>query len=61
LLSAACPAAIARAVERAVTARDPGAKVVVDLAAGRVRVEGSLTREAAAAAIAAEGYEVPPG
>jgi copper chaperone len=51
----------ARAVERAVLARDPGAKVTVDLAAGVVRISGGLTRAAAAAAIAAEGYEVRAG
>jgi copper chaperone len=50
-----------RAVERAVLARDASAKVSVDLAAGIVRIEGALTREAAAEAIAAEGYEVRGG
>lgn len=47
----------ARAVERAVKAHDPAARVTVDLGAGHVRIEGRLTRETAAAAIAAEGYE----
>lgn len=50
-----------RAVERAVQAHDPAAKVAVDLASGRVRIEGDLSREQAAAAIAAEGYEIRPG
>jgi len=50
----------ARAVERAITARDPAAQVTVDLAGGLVRIEGTLTRAAAAEAIAAEGY-VPRG
>jgi copper chaperone len=47
-----------RAVERAVLARDASAKVTVDLARGIVWVEGVLTRDAAAEAIAAAGYEV---
>jgi copper chaperone len=47
-----------RAVERAVLARDASAKVTVDLARGVVRVEGVLTRDAAAEAIAAAGYEI---
>ena len=50
-----------RAVERAVQARDAAAKVSVDLAAGVVRIEGALTRDAAADAIAAEGYEIRGG
>ena len=50
-----------RAVERAVLARDSSAKVSVDLAAGVVRIEGTLTRDTAAEAIAAEGYEVRGG
>jgi copper chaperone len=49
-----------RAVERAVQAHDPAAKVTVDLASGRVRIEGDLSREQAAAAIAAEGTTSAP-
>lgn len=47
-----------RAVERAVLARDAAAKVSVDLASGVVRIAGALTRDAAAQAIAAEGYDI---
>ncbi|MCB1352015.1 MAG: heavy-metal-associated domain-containing protein [Rhodobacteraceae bacterium] len=46
------------AVRKAVLALDPGAEVVIDRPAGRVSVETGAAREAVAAAIAAEGYEV---
>lgn len=47
-----------RAVTAAVHALDPAAKVEVDLAAGTVRVDGTVAPEAAAEAIREEGYEV---
>jgi copper chaperone len=46
-----------RAVEHAIAARDPAARVQVDLAAGRVRIEGRLSRAEAEAAIRDAGYE----
>ncbi|MGK7868481.1 heavy-metal-associated domain-containing protein [Falsiroseomonas sp. E2-1-a20] len=48
----------ARAVTTAIQARDPAAKVEVDLAAGRVKAETSLSRADLAAAITGEGYAV---
>ncbi len=47
-----------RAVTQAVQARDPQARVEVDLPTGRVTVQTTLSRAAAAEAIAEEGYEV---
>lgn len=47
-----------RAVTQALQARDPQARVTVDLSSGRVTVQSTLSRAAAAAAIAEEGYEV---
>ena len=47
-----------RAVTTAIQARDPAAKVEVDLAAGLVKAETSLSREDLATAITAEGYVV---
>lgn len=47
-----------RAVTGAIQARDPAARVVVDLASGRVEVASTLPREAVAEAIRGEGYEV---
>jgi copper chaperone len=48
-----------QAVTRAIQARDPKARVQVDLAAGTLRAETSLPREAVvAAAVTAEGYTV---
>lgn len=47
-----------RAVTGAIQARDAAARVVVDLAGGRVEVTSTLAREAIAEAIRAEGYEV---
>jgi copper chaperone len=47
-----------RAVTNAVQALDPQAKVEVNLADGRVRVDGSVDAEAAARAIRDEGYAV---
>lgn len=47
-----------RAVEAAVRALDPQARVRVDLAQGRVEVESTQPREALAQAIQAEGYTV---
>lgn len=47
-----------KAVTQALQARDAGAQVSVDLPAGKVSVRTQLSREAAAAAIADEGYEV---
>ncbi|NKC32375.1 cation transporter [Falsiroseomonas selenitidurans] len=48
----------ARAVTGAIQARDPAATVQVDLAAGTVQAETTLSRAELAAAIAAEGYTV---
>ncbi|MBV1796155.1 heavy-metal-associated domain-containing protein [Siccirubricoccus sp. G192] len=47
-----------QAVTRAIQARDPQARVQVDLATGTLRAETSLPREAVAAAVTAEGYTV---
>lgn len=47
-----------RAVTAAIQARDPGAKVAVDLASGSVSVETALDRAAVAATVAGEGYQV---
>ena len=46
------------AVTRALQAVDPGARVAVDLAQGRVAVEGALSPEQARKAIEAAGYAV---
>lgn len=47
-----------RAVTQAVQALEPGARVKVDLATGRVEVTSGLTRDAVARAIVQEGYTV---
>ena len=47
-----------RAVTEAIAARDPAAKVAVDLAAGTVRAETTLPAAAVAAAIREEGYAI---
>ncbi|MBU8537203.1 heavy-metal-associated domain-containing protein [Roseomonas tokyonensis] len=47
-----------RAVTKAIQARDPQAKVEVDLVAGQVRAESRLSRAELAAAVASEGYSV---
>ena len=47
-----------KAVTQALQARDADAQVSVDLPAGKVSVRTQLSREATAAAIADEGYEV---
>ena len=47
-----------RAVTLAIRAKDPAATVAVDLAAGTVRAETRLPREAVAALVAGEGYKV---
>ena len=47
-----------KAVTAAVQALDPAAQVAVDLATGHVSVTSSAPREAVAAAIREEGYEV---
>ena len=49
-----------RAVTQAVQTLDPQAQVRIDRAANRVEVESSQPRDALAAAIAEEGYEVAP-
>jgi len=49
-----------RAVTQAVQTLDPEAQVRIDRAANRVEVESSQPRDALAAAIAEEGYEVAP-
>lgn len=47
-----------KSVTRAIQAQDPDATVTVDLPTGRVQVDTDLPRDAVAAAIAEEGYEV---
>lgn len=47
-----------KAVTEAIQAVDPEAQVQVDLASGRVAVEGTASRESLAEAIAQEGYDV---
>ena len=47
-----------KAVTQALQARDADALVSVDLPAGKVSVRTQLSREATAAAITDEGYEV---
>jgi copper chaperone len=47
-----------RAVTAAILARDPAARVVVDLPSGSVSAETVLDRAGVAAAVAAEGYQV---
>ncbi len=47
-----------RAITQAIRSQDPQAEVQVDLAAGTVRAETHLCREAVAAAVAEEGYKV---
>ncbi len=47
-----------RAVERAVAAVAPGARVTVELASGRVRVDNGTDPDRIAAAIREAGYEV---
>ena len=49
-----------RAVTSAVQAVDPAAVVEVDLARGRVQVEGRAAPDVLARAIAAEGYAAEP-
>lgn len=46
-----------RAITQAIQMLDQAAKVEVDLAAGLVRVEGSLNAEQIQAAIREEGYQ----
>lgn len=50
-----------RSVEKAIGALDASAQVQIDLAAGRVQVDGNVAREAVVAAIVEEGYEVIAG
>lgn len=47
-----------QSVERALKKADPTAEVKIDLASGRVELAGALSREAAAAAIEATGFDV---
>lgn len=47
-----------RAVTRAVQAADPAAKVDIDLAAKRARIDSTRDADTIAAAIRAEGYQV---
>lgn len=47
-----------KAITQAVLAQDAQAQVRVDLPSGQVSVQTQLSREATAAAIADEGYEV---
>jgi copper chaperone len=46
------------AVTKAVKAKDPAAEVSVDLAAHTVTAKTALPRDAVAAAVAGEGYQV---
>jgi len=48
------------AVTRAVTEIDPGARVQVDLASGKVHVDSAATPDAIRAAIDEAGYTVAP-
>lgn len=48
----------ASAVKRAIGRVSPGAEITVDLASGEVRVDGPVSMEAAASAIAAVGFAV---
>ncbi|MDH1262427.1 cation transporter [Pseudomonas sp. GD03944] len=45
-----------RAIERSIQARDPQAKVAVDLAGAEVRVDSELAVDKVLEAILAEGY-----
>ncbi len=47
-----------KAVTQAIQAQDAQAQVVIDLPTAKVTVNTTLSREATAAAIAEEGYEV---
>jgi copper chaperone len=47
-----CVAAVTRAIERL----DPKAQVSVDLASGRVSVDGAVTRDAVQAAVEEAGF-----
>ncbi len=47
-----------RAVAQAIKARDPGAEVIIDRAAGTVQVQSTLQEGEIRAAIAEEGYQV---
>jgi copper chaperone len=47
-----------RAITQSIRARDPGAEVQVDLAAGTVRAETRLNREVVTEAVTEEGYKV---
>jgi copper chaperone len=47
-----------KAVMQAIRSLDPQARVRIDRAQNRVEIESGQTREALAAAIAAEGYQV---
>ena len=49
-----------RAVQTAIKTLDPQAEVRIDRAQNRVDVDSSQPREALAAAIAEEGYQVTP-
>ena len=49
-----CEAAVTRAIKQL----DPAAQVQIDLPSGRVKVQSEQPRQALAAAIAEEGYEV---
>jgi copper chaperone len=47
-----------KAVTKAIQAQDAQAEVMIDLPSAKVTVNTSLSREATAAAISEEGYEV---
>lgn len=47
-----CVAAVTRAIERL----DPKARVSVDLASGKVSVDGTVTRDAVRSAVEAAGF-----
>jgi copper chaperone CopZ len=50
----------AQAVTAAIQAKDPTAKVVVDVAEGTVKSETILPRHVVSMAVEEEGYEVKP-
>jgi len=47
-----------QSVERAVLKADPNAKVTIDLASGRLDLDGSLDRDAARKVVEATGFDV---
>jgi copper chaperone len=50
-----------KAVTRAFRRLDPGAAIAVDLAAGKVSVDGTLAKDAVQRALEAAGFSFEPG